>query len=301
MTDPMWTVILLAVLWLIVVVPMVLRRRDERAGQRSVTRFRASMNALSRRGVVTSGNADSRSRSSDGYDDADYVDPDYDGAEYDVAEYDDRPTVHVNGAGHGPVTRRPVPAAEESLMYAPDQHEMSSARRQMMARRRRSLTILGAGSALFLLLALVTGSTLAWVPAVFFVVGLAGYLLFLRSQARRDRERRQARRQRQSTRSTRDYDATDLEESEHSGTGPGGSGRGATAYGSSRRGATAYDPDRGSVGAQASGTRVRRVATVESVVRIDEDDVSLDHLDTIDLTGLYSEVEFEDPAVRRAG
>ena len=38
---------------------------------------------------------------------------------------------------------------------------------------------------------------------------------------------------------------------------------------------------------------------MESVVRIDEDDVSLDHLDTIDLTGLYSEVELEDPAIRR--
>ena len=240
MTDPMWTVLLLAVLWLIVVVPMILRRRDERAGQRSVARFGASMRALSRRSVVRS---------------EPLPRPD---------ETDDRPTVFVNGAGA--VSRRPVPASEESLMYPPDQHEMSAARRQMMARRRRSLTILGVGSVVFLLLALVTGSALAWTPAILLLVGLAGYLLFLRSQARRDRERRQARRARSSGRSSRDYDATDSGSFDWSST--------------------------------AGGT-VRRVATMESVVRIDEDDVSLDHLDTIDLTGLYSEVELEDPATRR--
>jgi hypothetical protein len=241
MTDPMWTVVLLAVLWLIVVVPMILRRRDERAGQRSVARFGASMRALSRRSVVRS---------------EPLLQPD---------ETDDRPTVFVNGAGA--VTRRPVPASEESLMYPPDQNEMSAARRQMMARRRRSLAVLGAGSVVFLLLALITGSALAWTPAVLLLVGLGGYLLFLRSQARRDRERRQARRARSSTRSSRDYDATEHGTAGHDGT-------------------------------QTSAT-ARRVTTMESVVRIDEDDVSLDHLDTIDLTGLYSEVEFEDPAIRR--
>ena len=240
MTDPMWTVAILAVLWLIVVVPMILRRRDERAGQRSVARFGASMRALSRRSVVRS---------------EPLRQPD---------ETDDRPTVFVNGAGAGAVTRRPVPASEESLMYPPDQHEMSAARRQMMARRRRSLAILGAGSVVFLSLALITGSVLAWTPAVLLMVGLAGYLLFLRTQARRDRERRQARRARSSGRTSRDYDATET----------------------------------GGVGA-AGGSTIRRVATMESVVRIDEDDVSLDHLDTIDLTGLYSEVELDDPAVRR--
>jgi uncharacterized membrane protein YuzA (DUF378 family) len=240
MTDPMWTVALLAVLWLIVVVPMILRRRDERAGQRSVARFGASMRALSRRSVVRSEPL------------------------IKADESDDRPTVFVNGAGA--VTRRPVPASEESLMYPPDQHEMSAARRQMMARRRRSLTILGVGSVVFLLLALVTGSALAWTPAILLLVGLGGYLLFLRSQARRDRERRQARRARSSGRSSRDYDATDSGSSD---------------------------------GASTAGGTIRRVATMESVVRIDDDDVSLDHLDTIDLTGLYSEVELEDPATRR--
>ncbi len=241
MTDPMWTVVLLAVLWLIVVVPMILRRRDERAGERSVARFGASMRALSRRSVVRSEPL------------------------LQADETDDRPTVFVNGAGAGAVTRRPVPASEESLMYPPDQHEMSAARRQMMARRRRSLAILGAGSVVFLLLALITGSALAWTPAVLLLIGLGGYLLFLRSQARRDRQRREARRARSSGRTSRDYDATEA----------------------------------GAAGSNDNPSAVRRVATMESVVRIDEDDVSLDHLDTIDLTGLYSEVELDDPVTRR--
>lgn len=237
MTDPMWTVVLLTVLWLIVVVPMVLRRKDERAGERSVARFGASMRVLSRRAVIVS-RADGRDGSP----------PD------DRAE--DRPTVYASSPANSAVTRRPVPASEESLMYPPDHHEMSDARRHMMARRRRSLTILTAGSVLLVLAALFTGSMLAWAPALVLVAGLAGYLYFLRSQARRDSERRQHRRQRQTARPVRDYDAT-------------------------------------------SGAR--RVETMDSVVRIDEDDVSLDHLDTIDLTGLYSEVEFEDQTVRRAG
>ena len=141
-------------------------------------------------------------------------------------------------------------------MYPPDQHDMSVARRQMMARRRRSLTILGTGSVLLTLIALVTGSVLAWTPAALFLAGLGGYLVFLRSQARRDRERRQIRRERQTARPVRDYDAT------------------------------------------AVPSRADRM---DSVVQIDEDDVSLDHLDTIDLTGLYTEVEFEDHSIRRAG
>ena len=259
MSDYVWTVVLLTVLWLIVVVPMILRRRDERAGQRSVARFGASMRALSRRSVVESPPA----RQVD-------------------AGGPDRLATFVNSAGAGAVTRRPVPASEESLMYPPDQQEMSAARRQMMARRRRSLAILAAGSAVLLVLALVTGSVLAWVPALLFLAGLAGYLFFLRSQARRDRERRQARRARSSSRSPRDYDATGSDIGEDHVNPSGTNDPGDTTL-TSRRAAARSPLGRA------------------TVVRIDEDDVSLDHLDTVDLTGLYSEVEFEDPAVRRAG
>ncbi|MDQ6848476.1 MAG: hypothetical protein M3070_00490, partial [Actinomycetota bacterium] len=48
MLSPMMTVFVLAVLWLIVVVPMVLRRNDERRRDRSVDGFGRAMRALGR-------------------------------------------------------------------------------------------------------------------------------------------------------------------------------------------------------------------------------------------------------------
>jgi hypothetical protein len=230
MTSPMLTVIVLAVLWLIVVVPMLVRRKDERAGERSVARFGSAMRALSsRRGLAFESTAEP------------------------ITTTKGDPVAPV----HGAVSRRPVPVSKESLMYPPDRHEMSDARRQMMARRRRSLTTLVVGGVVLLLASLLTGSTFAWALTVMLLASLSGYLLFLRSQARRDRERREARLTRATSRATVGYDAT---------------------------------------------VNVPQSARApESVVRIDEDDVDLDHLDTVDLTGLYSEVEFDEVPIRRAG
>src|SRR6266516_6143418 len=70
-----------------------------------------------------------------------------------------------------PAVRRPVPAAEEALMHPVDRSEMSAARARMMARRRRSLTILGVGSVAGLVLALSIGGAM-WVPALLFGTGL---------------------------------------------------------------------------------------------------------------------------------
>ena len=78
----------------------------------------------------------------------------------------------------------------------------------MMARRRRSLTILGVGSGLSLVLAIVVGGPM-WVPTLLFLVGLGGYLYFLRSQVLRDLERRQARQERAATHGSAGYDATE--------------------------------------------------------------------------------------------
>jgi hypothetical protein len=129
-------------------------------------------------------------------------------------------------------------------MYPVDRSEMSAARAQMMARRRRSLGTLGAGTALFLLLSFVVGG-LMWLPGLGFTLGLVGYLYFLRSQALRDRERRLNRLQRASVRRDAGYDATEEFE------------------------------------------RFERAP--ESVVRIDDDDIELQSMDTMDLTGLYVE------------
>lgn len=237
MTSPMLTVLVLVVLWLIVVVPMVLRRNDERAGERSVARFGSAMRALA-----------SRRTAPRDPDDALAVLP-RSGSSAALL------TVPNARTGSPVTTRRPVPAARESLMYPADRHDLSEARRQMLARRRRSLTVLGAGTVLFLLVGLVVGGAAFWVLDLLFAVGLGSYLWFLRTQALRDRDRRENRLARSASIPVRGYDAT----------------------------------------AQPS-----LVPRPESVVRIDEDDVHLEHLDTVDLTGLYSEAE-EDEPIRRAG
>src|SRR4051794_34211446 len=214
MLSPLMTVVVLTVLWLIVVVPMVLRRSDERRRERSVEGFGRAMRALGRRAGT----------------------PDEARAEVFVPRQN-RPPLAAPA-------RRPVPAAQEALMYPPDRSELSEARIQMLARRRRSLGILVGGSFVFGLLALLMGGVM-WVLAAPFLAGLVGYLWFLRNQALRDRARRENRQLRAAARRPAGYDATE---------------------------------------------EVARFETApESVVRIDDDDVELMSMDTIDLTGLYHE------------
>lgn len=229
MLSPMMTVIVLAVLWLIVVVPMIFRRHDEGARERSVARFGRTMRALGRRTHAPR-----------------------ESAEVFV------PATRPAPAQRAVSTRRPVPAAEEALMYPVDHGEMSEARAAMMARRRRSLSILGVGAVVLVPTALITGG-LMWLIAAPFAFGLAGYLLFLRSQAQKDRDRRYLRQQRASERRVRGRDVT-----RHAERAP-------------------HAPEQ-----------------PESVVRIDDEDLELQNLDTVDLTGLYSEHLAEPVAQRRA-
>ncbi len=244
MTSPMLTVLVLAVLWLIVVVPMVVQRNDDRARDRSVEGFGRAMRALTRRHVALSQPARSRP----------------DGAAAPRGRgVQGRAETFVPGTRRldlAPAVRRPVPAAEEALMHTVDRSDMSAARARMMARRRRSLTILGVGSVVTLILAVVMGGAL-WVPTLLFVTGLGGYVYFLRGQAIRDRERRQARQLRAAGRLSheRDYDATDMTE--------------------------------------------QMSVVADSAVRIDDDDIELHNLDTVDLTGLYDEEASRGPAAER--
>ncbi|MEA2424989.1 MAG: hypothetical protein QOH13_1399 [Thermoleophilaceae bacterium] len=228
MLSPMMTVFVLAVLWLIVVVPMIFRRHDERRREKSVDGFGRSMRALGRRAH----GADAR---------AEVFVPSARRAEEKAVS-----------------TRRPVPAAQEALMYPVDRSEMSAARAHMMARRRRSLGILGAGAVVLLPTAVMTGGFM-WIVAAPFALGLFGYMLFLRSQAQRDRDRRHNRQQRATERRTRSVDVTAHAPVAH------------------------FAP-----------------APAESVVRIDDDDIELHNLDTIDLTGLYNDELSEATAQRRA-
>ena len=225
MLSPFMTVVVLAVLWLIVVVPMVLRRSDERRQEKSVEGFGRAMRALGRRAATVD---------------------------------EPRREVYVprqNRTETAAAPRRPVPAAQEALMYPPDRSDLSAARVQMLARRRRSLTVLVAGSLIFTLAAFVLGGAM-WFLAAPFLVGFVGYTWFLRSQALRDRARRENRQRRAAARRPAGYDVTE------------------------------------EVG--------RFEEPPQSVVRIDDDDVELMSMDTIDLTGLYNEELAPAASQRRA-
>lgn len=222
--SPLTIVLALDVLWLVVVVPMALRRHEVRRRQRGVNRFGRGIRVSGRRSL--SAQVDSR-----------------------VQVF--QPSQRLASAALP--TRRPMPAAQEALMYP---SEMSEARQTMLARRRRSLSVLGVGSVIFGGAALVLGGIL-WLLATPFLLGLAGYLYFLRSQALRHRERHAVRQGRASE----------------------GRGRG-------------FEETRD----------LRRLDEVPTtVVRIDDDDIELHNLDTVDLTGLYNEeAGLEVAAQRRA-
>jgi hypothetical protein len=245
MLSPMMTVLVLAVLWAIVVVPMLVKFWTERAGERSVARFGTAMQALTTRRSLGAlarpapvDNHDSRSE----------------------AKRSSRPQVFVPGGANrvAPAARRPVPAAMEAVMY-PERvarADMSEARRQMMARRRRSLILLVAGTVLGLLWGVAASGMLAWTVGLLFAGGLGGYLFFLRNQALRDRDRRESRLTRSGVNYSRGYDATE---------------------------------------------EFPAYTEPETVVRIDDDDVELHGIaDTVDLTGLYKDEQFDERPMRRA-
>jgi heme exporter protein D len=243
MISPTMTVLVLAVLWLIVVIPMLVKHKDDRAGERSVARFSGAMRALSSRSPLAT---QTRPAAEDRTGRRSVT-----RAQVFIPGGPARPQVP-------PAGRRPVPAAMEAVMY-PDQiakADLSDARRQMMARRRRSLAILTVGTVLGLLWGVVAGGALAWVVGLLFLASLASYLLFLRNQALHDRERRQQRQQRSGLAKPRGYDATE---------------------------------------------QLPYRADADTVVWIDDEDVELRGVaDTVDLTGLYVEEQFDERSMRRA-
>jgi hypothetical protein len=247
MISPTMTVLVLAVLWLIVVVPMFVKHKDDRAGERSVARFGGAMRALSNRSPLST-----LTRPASPEDQAGPVHHPPNHAQVFIPGGPTRPQVP-------PAGRRPVPAAMEAVMY-PDQiakADMSDARRQMMARRRRSLALLTAGTVIGLLLGVAVGGALAWTVGLLFLAGLASYLLFLRNQAVHDRARREQRQQRAGLPRPHGYNATE------------------------------QFPYHAETGGDA--------------VRIDDEDVELRGIaDTIDLTGLYVEEQYDERSMRRA-
>lgn len=246
----MMTVAVLAVLWLIVVVPMVVRRNDERRRDRMITGFGYAMRALGRRanaGSVADVFVPSRARTQ--ADDRQSLDQQVTERIADIESTREAAPV-VPG-------RRPMPSAQEALMYPVDREQMSEARAAMMRRRRRALGTLVVGAIGFTAAALFMGGLMFWAPAALFLLGLGGYLYFLRDQALKDRDRRAGRLERAVERRASGYDATTDEAPQF-------------------------------------------VPLPESVVRIDDDDLELQNMDTIDLTGIYTEELVEQTAQRRA-
>lgn len=288
--SPTMTVMVLVVLWLIVVVPMVMRRKDARQRERSMTSFGDAMRALARvpmrfsRGVDIDTQADA---------DASYVMPRSRKPAAEVFVAGQRRaasslasaraaasrtatsrTDTARRAEGGPAIRRPVPVAEEALMYPVNAAEqMSAARQQMMARRRRSLTVLILGTVLTLVLAVALGG-MAWLLTLVFAASLVGYLGFLRNQAIKDRQRRAVRQQRATQRRVQGYEATGQFAGERRGEG--------------RRSEDDY----------ATG----EFDLAPRMVNIDDDYIELNSMDTVDLTGLYDQEELAEPQLqRRAG
>lgn len=181
--SPMMTVVVLTILWLVVVVPMIVRKGDDAARTRTVSRFRGGLRTLGRAtNAVVVANSSPAPPS-----DLTSVTPHRVGgrARSVVAARLPDPAL-------APASRRPEPAAEEATMRSDEQLEMSAARLSMLRRRRRTLSVLGVGSAVTVILAFFAGGP-SWLIAAAFLVGLGGYLYFLRRQALLDRERRAVR------------------------------------------------------------------------------------------------------------
>jgi hypothetical protein len=153
MVSPMMAVMVLAVLWMIVVVPMIIQKMDARRGERSAAKFSGAMRALAKGRSLTSLARPVSQEESDS-------------SSQPAARPATRPQIFVPGssANVAAAARRPVPAAMEAVMY-PERvakADMSDARRRMMTRRRRSLTLLSAGTVLGLLWSIASGTTMSW-------------------------------------------------------------------------------------------------------------------------------------------
>jgi hypothetical protein len=90
-------------------------------------------------------------------------------------------------------------ATPHSTRHGVGRDEVSAARSLTFTRRRRSLAVLAVGSLGACLLALVVSGLLIVIGAIAFILCLGGYLNFLRTQARRERERHEHRRSSRST------------------------------------------------------------------------------------------------------
>jgi hypothetical protein len=175
MSSTILMVIVLIVMWLVVLVPMFVRRHDESTEARSMERFASTMRVLSRRAHVAARSATlSRpgmlSRSA---------------------------TASAGAAARPATATRPAMPAQTATVTGAEVGQSTSAaaariraegRRRMLARRRRTLAgltvLLAAG-----LLGAVALTGVLWVPTAVAGLLLGGYVGWLRQQVRRAHER----------------------------------------------------------------------------------------------------------------
>ncbi len=237
MSSTILMAIVLVVMWLVVLVPMFVRRGDERAETRSMDRFATAMRVLSRRSPGTRGVAGRRP--------------------YATVP----PTPYADGAS-------PIRAA---------------ARAEMMRRRRRTLSVLAVTVLLALPGAFLVSGWL-WLVEATAALLLAGYVGWLRQQVRREQERR-ARRTALFGGSAR----PPAHRADHVSRRPRATAAGRSTAGRSTAGVAAEapaEPDRSwrpvpvPRPTYATAPVVRR--RPETLVELDDDDLSFADLDPVD-------------------
>lgn len=183
------------VMWFVVLVPMVLTRRDAAMEKAAGDNLSPSARILTRRTGSVSASRVSRRKSTMSLSESS---PSL-GTEQDSAEdrYDDEPETaeYFDEMVDTGVYERYVDETEEEDLHASDvqvvhDHERTDrAREKMLERRRRTLIVLTALIVISLALA-VLASPWMWAPTAIFGAMGAGYMWHLRAEARREEERR---------------------------------------------------------------------------------------------------------------
>jgi hypothetical protein len=177
----------LVLMWAIVLVPMWLRRHDEAEENRSVNQFSTAMRTLSRResdaGSSTQDAASSareaRSSARDARSSAREARSSARDGRYVLMPHRSRAMdVHVSGASA---------AQDEPVSTSVAESTAGRSRRTMTAaqRRRRTLVGLMVATVGILVLAIIVGGALVWLPQVVLDLALVGFVVHLRNRAAR--------------------------------------------------------------------------------------------------------------------
>jgi uncharacterized membrane protein len=239
MSSTILMAIVLVVMWLVVLVPMFVRRHDDREETRSMDRFATAMRVLSRRSAGSAALADRRPYATT------------------------PPTSYADGLS-------PVRAA---------------ARARMLRRRRRTFATLAATAVVGLLAAVLLTSWF-WLVGIPAVLLLAAYVGWLRQQVRREEERRHRRAEMFGERAASAAAGRSRPHAVPRRTRPAARASSKVAAPAPREAAAAegrsWQPTPVPTPTYVTAPVVQRRGVPDSVVRLDDDDLSFVDLDTHD-------------------